>query len=1052
MIQTTHTVPFVLLRVRSLYSVGSGISSPRDICMEARRSGYSAIALTDVGGTFGYIEFHRAARDSGVKPIYGVSFRLRSDDGAESAAGALATVILVALDSTGLRNLCELTSLARGEGTADASISGADLEQRPDGLACIVAAESETITEEEAAIQTEQRELDAPTREDVLSRLHRHFRDRLYVGITPGTPASVDWAASAGEVGISTVLLPDVRYVGPIGYPVAGDRAADDTEELSPGGAELPSGFRLPALSEMSAAYARYREAYANASMVASRVSRDLLDPLDSPAPTPGLPSLFDESPHAERELRELLEAAFARAFPGSEAPGHDRYRRILSDEIEAITRAGAAEAFVRFHGVVSRLRDMGATIGPATGLRLQSFAAYLLGITVFDPYRVDEKFSPDLDPESVSHRILDLQIAGSDRAALQSVLSQLFDRSGIGYLPAVEHVTPARALRAAAQDLEISARDLDEITRQAAEHPGIGLKQLCDENPIIGRLYQRSRAVRDLLSRAAAVEGLPAGFIRSKRTVLLSTRPLRHYIGWTVHAETGEAHFQSIRDVWPTASSFRIDVMTLRSLGVFAGVVRTLGERGVAIPGWDPVFVDDPAVLARVARADVDGVYLLEAPLAQRLAATFGVSSWATLMVFLALMRYRRGDLSFAARLNVFEEEPAPVEGRDPSVSHLLADTKGWILYQDQLRDILSALIRVPADEAAGLLLRFRRRDSGRLAGLRRDFMGRAAEAEVPMETAKAWFNRILFHADRALDRQQIVAEALLVHRMLWLKHHHRAAFLAALLNEHREQESRFAAYMQTVAAESLLVGPHVNHSGREFREERGLIRAPLGWVKGLSERAIGEILSVRGEGKFHGLEDFLRRVRSEFITNEEVERLVRSGAIDAGPSPPPSPGPTPASVPKAEPPQGDERQLDLRLPGQEGGKISGKYMRGSNIRGRFRVLRSVAEFFPHSSASEVELVGRIRDLHSFRTSSGDETWFFMLFDSSASVPVFASRDAVGRSGEPPTNGDHVLVRGKVRVREGRKVCDAVEIIAAEGGARSDGETASHEPAEGDS
>jgi DNA polymerase III alpha subunit len=127
-----------------------------------------------------------------------------------------------------------------------------------------------------------------------------------------------------------------------------------------------------------------------------------------------------------------------------------------------------------------------------------------------------------------------------------------------------------------------------------------------------------------------------------------------------------------------------------------------------------------------------------------------------------------------------------------------------------------------------------------------------------------------------------------------------------------------------------------------------------------------------------------------------------------------------------------------------------SAKQKNEGNKRGYFRVVTSLAEFHPHPSASPVELAGRIRDLQSLRTSSGNRVSFFVLFDSSAYVRVFVPWERVGQTGEPLTNGDRVLVRGKVRVRNGKKVCDALEVMAVKGGI-SNGETTPDQSAKGD-
>jgi DNA polymerase III alpha subunit len=266
---------------------------------------------------------------------------------------------------------------------------------------------------------------------------------------------------------------------------------------------------------------------------------------------------------------------------------------------------------------------------------------------------------------------------------------------------------------------------------------------------------------------------------------------------------------------------------------------------------------------------------------------------------------------------------------------------------------------------------------------------------------------------------------------------------------------------YLGVARSEGLLLTPHVNHSGSEYRPENGLIRAPLDEIDGLGEGAAEAIVRVRGDDEFSDLEDFIRRVPSELITNKEVEVIVAAGAIGSGGQlgkPPVEPTETEEFEAKAA--KVDAKgQFSMPLDGAKGpemeeqGASSAKVpptKKDRNLKEGFHVLNNIAEFYPHPSGTRVELVGRIRDLHSFKTSSEHETCFFVLFDASASIPIFAPRERFGRAGEPPVDGDRVLVRGFVRTRDRRRVCDAVEVLA-EGGANSHGETSADEPPEGD-
>jgi DNA polymerase-3 subunit alpha len=1039
-----------------MYSVGVGVSTPAEICRHAARSGFNAVALADVGGTWGFVEFHRAASQYGVKPIYGITVGFSPD-----GTGPDTDLVLLALDRTGLRHICDLTSLFDPDRAADASVSSEDLRPRSDGLICIAAPRLDSFRSGSSLIVK-----DPEKRRKELVTLRRRFGDRLFLGFTPGNEESIrPWLTASGEEEIATVLVQDVRYVGFRHYSfVTPDTPPADAQGETQagdagGGVDL---YRFLSLGEVGDWYADYPDAYANVSMIASLVHPDLLDRLDTAALAPESQTLFDGGGDYQAQLEELAVDRLEAALAGADGDKSGRYRVILDEELEAIKRAGIAESFLRFHDIVARLDDLGVTVGPATGLRLQSLCAWLLGITRFNPYETDDRFVADLESEPLRRKILDLQIASGDRSVASGVVRQLFGNDSVGYLPTVEHVTPVRALRVAGSEIDIDEDDLSDILRIAGEHPGVSLQKLCEENREIGRLYRRSGAVRELFQTAAAIEGLPLGFIKAKRTLIASSSPLKHFIGHAVYPDSAALFFQSTRESFPTESVFRIDISTLRALGVCAGVEQFLVPQTGARPAWSrPDAGDGPPgdPFAHIRDDDVFGIYLMESALTRRLAGQFSIGTVDDLVNFLSLMRTRRGDLSFARRVEEFTQG-APAEDRsDPEISFVLNDTNGWILFEDQLRAILSALTAMSAREVLGLFRRFGGREAGDLGALRRDFMKAAAEADVPMETASGWYNRLLFYYRRVLDRQHILADALLVYRMLYLKHHHRAEFIAALLNEHHNHRSRLETYMGMAESEGLLLSPHVNRSGRRYRPENGLIRAPLSRIPGLRDDAADAIVRTREAGDFSDLKDFISRVPPEIVTNDQIEAIVSAGAIDtAAQLGKPQNANDFNAIESSPPAETGPGQTDLFRDIVTGQIKTGagqtvpeppQTKKDGNIRSGFAVLPNIAEFYPHPVAARVELVGRIRDLRSFRTGSGDEISFFVLFDASASVPVFAPREQIGQAGEPLVDGNRVLVRGFVRIRDRRKVCNAVE-VQAEGGAISDGETSSDEPPEG--
>jgi len=202
---TTRNVrPFVHLRVLSSYSLGLGLSSPGDVCRHALRSGFNAVALTDVSGTYGFVELHRAAREAGVKPIYGTLVFLDWNLPGH-ASEPVQSLIVLALDRTGLRNVCAIAS------------ESAIRRERHDGL---FAANLDGFTEGVAAIAHLDPRSSGLSCEHLLGPLHDLFGERLFVEVHARVPeaqraAQKNAVAAAEGLGTSTVLTQDVRFVGP---------------------------------------------------------------------------------------------------------------------------------------------------------------------------------------------------------------------------------------------------------------------------------------------------------------------------------------------------------------------------------------------------------------------------------------------------------------------------------------------------------------------------------------------------------------------------------------------------------------------------------------------------------------------------------------------------------------------------------------------------------------------------------------------------------------------------------------------------------------------
>lgn len=909
---TTRNVrPFVHLRVLSSYSLGLGLSSPGDVCRHARRVGFDAVALTDVSGTYGFVEFHRAARESGVKPIYGTLVFL--DWGvAPSHDEPVQSLIALALDRNGLRNVCAIASASAIRRERRERLLVSHLDGFTDGVVAITRVEPRDS---------------GVSFEHLLGPLHDLFGERLFLEVRAGLPEAQRSSQTiavdvAGALGVPCVLTQDVRFVGParpqlldlmatldepgFEHRVFSDRRAGDA---SP-------DHSMATAADISPAFDELPDAYTNASLIASLVQPDLFDALEEPPSSTPAREMFAA---VASGLRERIHSLDARATEGLTPAERELARARVDHELSLIEGMGLEPGITRFERLAGLLREVGARLGPATGLSVQSRSAHLLGITSFDPYAIDTRFEPSFEARDPWGSVFDIQISPEDRPAVLAIVNRAFAGASVGYVPSVEHLTAARSMRMVAKWLQTPAAEIEEAVKAATRFQGVTLRQLAEDNRAFGALYRKSAAFRDLVAHAAPVEGLPFGFSRTKRTVIVSPRPLRDFFGYTVSPTTGDHFVQATRDSFPLGAVLRIDLSLLRVLAL--------------LPASASGRAADAAAYRLVESGELDGVHLLEgAP--GRLAPKFGIRSFEDLTHFVALLRRRGTGMSLAGRLSAFRGEPRAVPAA-PIVGHVLAATNGWILFRDQLRDVTAALAGWSRAEATRFVAGLSDHSPGNLAAMRRDFFKQTVEQSVGLEDATAWFARLVREAGQAVNRQRVIAECLLTERSL--------------------------------AARS---------SG-----ERTAPKAPS--------------REVEEEGReFPGVDPALGF--------DEV--------------PPPAPG-----------------QADLL--GERGGVPSTKVRPKRNSGGGFVVLSSISEFYPHPVSAPVEMTGRIRNLQTFRSSSNKKVGYFELIDSSGSVRVFVPAAPFARFGAQLQDGTDIRVRGTVRQREGRRVCDALEIEGSEGG-----------------
>ncbi|MBI4719706.1 MAG: hypothetical protein HY770_00410, partial [Chitinivibrionia bacterium] len=539
------------------------------------------------------------------------------------------------------------------------------------------------------------------------------FKDRVFIEIQDHGGAGEselarELAALGRGKGVPAALTSDVRYVGREKHETFGLLRDDESRDrdrgfFDPDAESGPRGMRTPA--EMAAFFETYEEAYRNTARIDGMIAGDLLEEFTQSGGASVFEHLLRIHEDAERLFLDKVWRRFNLYFHYLDRSENRYYKGIVESELEQILSEGLVEPFLLFHEIISTLKREKVWLGPATGLNVQSLCAYLLNITSFNPYADDFAFKPILDRVSAHTKVLEIQIATEDRGVVLRSLASLLDAKHLAYVPGVEHLTPIRALKAAAKYVEMEEDEIGDVIGTAMQHPGISLMKLCEESKPLGALFRRSASVRQLVRHAALLEGRPTGFIKTKRSLILSPAPIQDFLGRFIDRAGGDVFVQATKDAFPAGNVFRIDFTILGSLSVCMKTERELRKQRTKLFGWDNLPREDEAVWQEVMHGESIGVYMLENTNVKSLCASFGPQSMEDLIDFLALLRSRPGEENYAKRLEQYKSQKLPDCDYKPELMVVLGRMRGILLYEEQLRDILSILTGLGTAEAYAML-----------------------------------------------------------------------------------------------------------------------------------------------------------------------------------------------------------------------------------------------------------------------------------------------------------------------------------------------------------
>ena len=886
---------FVHLNLHSEFSLVDGILRIGPLIERTKALGMPAVAVTDRANLFCMVRFYRAAVAAGIKPIIGVDLPLERESN-DVPAGHLT---LLAMNGTGYRQLARLLTL----GYMAERSTGVPVALRPWLSECAqgIIAISPGPGGDIGQALLHGRDADAERRANAWASV---FPGRFYLGVqrtgraddAPCLESTVDLAL---ETGLPVVAGNDVRFLE------RGDFEAHEARVCIQEGRILADPRRprpyseeqyLKSPQEMAALFEDLPEALENAVEIARRCSLEVVlggsHLPEFPVPEGrDLDEWFAEQSWAG--LHHRLRAP--RNGTGSLDAGRDEatYRQRLEEELDIICRMGYPGYFLIVADFIRWAREHRIPVGPGRGSGAGSLVAYALGITDLDPLRYDLLFERFLNPERVSLPDFDIDFCMEGRDRVIDYVASRYSSDHVAQVITFGTMAAKAVVRDVGRVLGHPYGFVDQIAKLIPFELGMTLDRALTEDGLKER-YETDDDVRTIIDLARKLEGLARNAGRHAGGVVIAPKRLTEFTALYREPGADGAVTQFDKDDIEAIGLVKFDFLGLRTLTIIDWTLSTINARRGA-DGEEPLDLetlptDDPATYEFIRSGATTAVFQLESRGMKDLIRRLQPDCFDDIIALVAL--FRPGPLQsgmvddFVAR----KHGQAEIEYLHPALESILKPTYGVILYQEQVMQIAQVLAGYTLGEADLLRRAMGKKKPAEMAEHRSVFVDGATSRGVDKRRATHIFDLMEKFAGYGFNKSHSAAYALLSYQTAWLKTHHPAAFMAAVLSADMDSTDKVVNFVEESRALGLSIEPpHVNQCFYRFSvaDERS-VRYGLGAIKGAGAAALEGVIEERSRnGPYRDLFDFTRRIDQKRVNRRVVEALVRAGALDGlGPS----------------------------------------------------------------------------------------------------------------------------------------------------------------------
>ncbi|MFR0041838.1 MAG: DNA polymerase III subunit alpha [Lachnospira sp.] len=907
---------FTHLHVHTEYSLLDGSSKIKEITKRAAELGMDSLAITDHGVMYGVIDFYKAAKEAGIKPVLGCEVYVapgsRFDKEAGTGEDKYNHLVLLAENNTGYQNLMKIVSRGFTEGFYyKPRVDKELLREFHEGIIATSACLAGEVQRYLARGMYEEAKRVALYYQDIFGK-DNFFLELQDHGIAEQHYVNPQLLRMSEETGIELICTNDVHYTYADDADAhdillciqTGKKVTDENRMRYTGGQ-----YYLKSPEEMAELFKYAPQALANTEKIAKRCNVEIefgVTKLPRFAVPEGFTSwtylnylcyegLKKRYPEqaADISVEEFVRLAKEESVEDRKdvvikiAEDTNNIFQRLAYELSVIYSMGYVDYFLIVWDYINFAKRHDIPVGPGRGSAAGSIVSYCLEITDLDPIKYSLIFERFLNPERVSMPDIDVDFCYERRQEVIDYVVEKYGKDCVSQIVTFGTMAARAVIKDVGRVLDLPYAMVDNIAKMVPREIGITIDKALAENPDLKSEYENNEVVKDLIDKSKRLEGLPRHASMHAAGVLICGKPVEDYVPLSTGSD-GAVVAQFVMTTLEELGLLKMDFLGLRTLTVIKDAENLIKKHNKGFSIHD-IDYSDKGVFDAISTGKCDGIFQLESAGMKSFMKELKPRSLEDLIAGISL--YRPGPMDFIPQYIKGKNNQDSVTYACPQLEAILKPTYGCIVYQEQVMQIVrdlagyswgrSDLVRRAMSKKKAYVMEQERKNF--IYGNPDEGVKGCVNNGIDEKVAGKIYDDMIDFAKYAFNKSHAACYAVVSFQTAYLKTYYPVEFMAALMTSVIDNTSKVAGYIYACKQMNIgILPPDVNESQMEFTVENGKIRFAMAAIKSLGRPTIQAILKERGEnGSFISMQDFVTRM-SHALNKRAIENFVKAGAFD--------------------------------------------------------------------------------------------------------------------------------------------------------------------------